>query len=160
MIFPLAVFFSMVIAAPKGYQSPKGHQTPLLPELAELKTAVADLKAQSNRYATSANTALKELAGLKTAVVDLKAQSNRYATTNTALKELAVLKTAFAELKATVEKVSAKANNKNPAFDSVTIGRWRVMPESNDIALVFRDMTTSQTRDARYAMWNGKYVDI
>ncbi len=160
MKFTTLSLFAISGSVMASYASSAHRSTSTIPELAELKTAVADLKAQSNRYATSANTALKELAGLKTAVVDLKAQSNRYATTNTALKELAVLKTAFAELKATVEKVSAKANNKNPAFDSVTIGRWRVMPESNDIALVFRDMTTSQTRDARYAMWNGKYVDI
>ena len=72
----------------------------------------------------------------------------------------AALETLASQLRTNLTSVTTKVNNKNPTFDSVTIGRWRVMPES-DIALVFRDMvSTNKTNDARYAMWNGKYVDI
>ena len=77
--------------------------------------------------------------------------------------KITALEARLAKLEATVTAGFATALSKNPSFDSITLGsngRWRIMPESNDIALVFRDMITSRTRDARYAMWNARYTDI
>jgi len=40
--------------------------------------------------------------------------------------------------------------------------RWRIAEEGTGSyeALVFRDMTSSTTKDSRYAFWPGKYVDL